>query len=252
MPTVDYRSDPSAFAEAEALYLEVRTAEGRVLPVESIRRLPMPPPGDPHTDEWRIRAATADRIVHHLKRRQPGLSILDLGCGPGWMTALLAREMGITAVGVDCNRSELERGAKAFSDVPDLALVFGDIFKPIVDEHSFDAVIVAAALQYFSDARILVRRLIKLLKPGGEILIADTPLYQRKDIPAAIERTHNYYTRLGFPKMTGFYHHHALEDLAEFHPETLYDPGDFESKILRNLFRRPLSPFPLLSISASQ
>jgi len=249
MLSIDFRSDSSTFADAEALYLEVRRAEGRVLSPEALRRLPIVAADDPHAREWRIREATTDRLIRYLRSRQPRPHILDLGCGPGWMTARLVRELEATAVGIDCNRSELERGAEAFGSIEGLQLVFGDIFEPVVDQASFDKIVVSAALQYFPDPQILLRRLLELLKPGGEILVADTPLYRREEIPAAAERTLNYYTELGFPQMTAHYHHHAFDDLAAFSPELIYDPRALLSRIGRSVFHRPLSPFPILRIS---
>ncbi len=249
MLTVDFRSDSSTFADAEALYLEVRRAEGRVLSPEALRKLPVVAADDPHAREWQIRAATADRLINYLRGRQPHPHILDLGCGPGWMTARLVRELKATTVGIDCNRSELERGAEAFGAIEGLQLVYGDIFEPVVDAASFDVVIVSAALQYFPDPDALLIRLLELLKPNGEILIADTPLYRREEIPAAAERTRDYYTKLGFPQMTEHYHHHALDDLVSFSPKIIYDPRALLSRIGRSVFRRPLSPFPILRIS---
>ena len=168
MLTVDLRSDPTHFADSEALYLEVRRAEGRVLSPEALRKLPRVAADDPHAREWRIRAATTDRLIGFLRGRRPHPHILDLGCGPGWMTAILARELEATAVGIDCNRSELERGAEAFGTVEGLELVYGDIFEPVVDPASFDIIIVAAALQYFPDPQALVTRLQELLKHSQE------------------------------------------------------------------------------------
>ncbi len=249
MLKVHLRSDPTRFADSEALYLEVRRAEGRVLSPEALRELPLVAADDPHAREWQIRAATADRLIDYLRGRQPHPHILDLGCGPGWMTALLARELEATAVGIDCNRSELERGAEAFGAVEGLELVYGDIFEPVVEENSFDAIIVTAALQYFPDPPTLLKRLLEILKPGGEILIADTPLYRRDEIAAAAKRTRDYYTKLGFPQMADHYYHHALDDLSAFSPEIIYDPRAMLSRIGRSVFRRPLSPFPILRIS---
>jgi len=249
MPSVDFRSDPSTFTDAEALYLEVRNAEGRVLSPEALRKLPAVAADDPHAREWQIRAATTDRLIRYLRGGKPHPHILDLGCGPGWMTARLVRELEATAVGIDCNRSELERGAEAFGSLKGLQLIYGNIFEPVVDPASFDAIIVAAALQYFSDPQALLTRLLELLKPSGEILIADTPLYRPEEIPAAAERSLTYYTELGFPQMADHYHHHAVKDLAAFSPDILYDPGTMLSRIGRSVFRRPLSPFPILRIS---
>ncbi|MEN8164488.1 MAG: class I SAM-dependent methyltransferase [Acidobacteriota bacterium] len=252
MLKVDTRSDPTRFAEAEALYLEVRKAEGRVLSPEALRKLPRVAADDPHAREWRCRAATADRLIRHLRRRKPHPHILDLGCGPGWMTALLAGELEATAVGIDCNRSELERGAEAFGTVGGLQLVYGDIFEPVVEENSFDAVIVASVLQYFPDPQMLLKRLLDLVKPNGEVLIADTPFYRREAIPAAAERTRAYYSELGFPQMAEHYHHHSLEDIARFSPENLYDPNASLIRIARKVLRRPLSPFPILRLCKSE
>ena len=111
MLKVILRSDPTPFADTEALYLEVRRAEGRVLSPEALQSLPRVAADDPNALEWRCRAATTDRLIRHLRKQTTYPHILDLGCGPGWMTALLARELGAAAVGIDCNRSELERGA---------------------------------------------------------------------------------------------------------------------------------------------
>jgi len=165
------------------------------------------------------------------------------------MTARFVNELEATAVGIDCNQSELERGAEAFGSIEGLQLVFGDIFEPILDPTSFVVIIISATLQYFPDPEELLVRLLELLKPDGEILIADTPLYLREEIPAAAERTLNYYTELGFPQMADHYHHHALDDLAAFSPEMIYDPRAMLSRIGRSVFRRPLSPFPILRIS---
>lgn len=249
MLTADLRSDPTRFADSEALYLEVRRAEGRVLSPEALRKLPVVAADDPHDREWQTRAGTAARLIDYLRGRQPHPHILDLGCGPGWMTARLVRELDATAVGIDCNRSELERGAEAFGAVEGLELIYGDIFEPVVEENSFDAVIVASVLQYFSDPQTLLNRLLDLVKPGGEILLADTPLYRCEEIPDAAERTLNYYTKLGFPQMADHYHHHALDDLSAFSPEIIYDPRAVLSRIGRSVFRRPFSPFPILRIS---
>ncbi len=249
MPSFDFRSDPSTFADTEALYLEVRRAEGRVLSPEALKKLPTVAADDPHAREWQIRAATTDRLIGYLKGRGSHPNILDLGCGPGWMTARLVKELGATAVGIDCNQSELERGGEAFGAIEGLKLVYGDIFGPVFDPASFDAIIVSAAVQYFPDPQALLIRLLGLLKPTGEILIADTPLYRRQEIPAAAERTRNYYTELGFPQMACHYYHHAIDDLAAFSPELLYDPRAMRSRIYRSIFRRPLSPFPILRIS---
>lgn len=248
MLEVDFRSKPSLFAEAEALYLGVRKAEGRVLSIEALQALPRVAPSDPHAREWQIRTSTADRLIRRLRRRENPPHILDLGCGPGWMIARLVTSLGATGVGVDCNRSELERGAQAFAAVQGLELVYGNIFESIVPDSAFDTIIVASVLQYFSDPSVLIERLQALIKPDGEILIADTPLYRRDEIPAAAERTRSYYTGIGFPQMAEHYHHHALAELAPFNPECLYDPRKLLNQIGRKLLRRPLSPFPVLKI----
>lgn len=248
MLQVDFRSDRSRFADTENLYLEVRKAEGRVLSPEALQALPSVAPTDPHSREWQIRTATADRLIRHLRRRKEPLHILDLGCGPGWMIARMVRHLGATGVGIDCNQSELKRGAQAFASVQGLELVYGDIFEPLFKEASFNVIVVASVLQYFSEPSVLLERLRDLIKPAGEILIADTPFYRREEIPAAAERTRAYYNGIGFPQMAEHYHHHVLDDLAHFNPDFLYDPNALFSQISRTVFRRPLSPFPALIV----
>lgn len=248
MITIRIASDPGRFAAGEALYLAARRREGRTLDVESVRGLPVPPAGSPHAREWRTRGASADRLLEHLARRG-ARSILDLGCGNGWLAARMAGALGARVTAVDVNRSELALAAEAFSGVEGLELVLADVFEDVLPREGFDTVVVASAAQYFPDLPRLVRRLFELLGEGGEVLLIDGPLWRSApEAAAAAERSRLHFERVGTPALAGAFHHHERALLAPFSPRWYYLPERPSARLARRLLGRPLSPFPFVGI----
>lgn len=241
-------SDPDRFVTGEALYLAAREREGRRLGVDEVRRLPEPPPGSPHAREWRTRAASADRLLSHLASRR-ARAVLDLGCGNGWLAALMARTLGARVTAVDVNRTELSLAAEAFDGVAGLELVLGDVFEDVLPRESFDAVVVASAAHYFPDLPRLVRRLFELLVPGGEVLLLDGPLWRSaSEAAAATRRSRFHYSGVGTPELAEAFHHHERAVLAPFAPRWYTLPERPLSRLARRILRRPLSPFPFVGI----
>jgi len=245
METCDIPDEHNSW-DGEAAYLAVRRAEGRLLDDDQVRRLPEPPDAA-HAWEWRIRGYSAERLLRRLQRRAPS-RILDLGCGNGWLSRLLAELSGARVTGLDLNREELAQAARLFGSSDSPRFVCGDLFAPIFELASFDVAVLAAVIQYFPDPKALVRRLLALLAPGGEIHILDSPLYPRGDVAAAAARTRAYFRNLNLPFEPAYYHHHARADLDAFRPRCLHEPGSLKTRFLRRLTRRPLSPFPWLCI----
>jgi SAM-dependent methyltransferase len=241
-------SDPGRFAGAEALYLAARGSEGRRLDVAAVRRLPVPPPGSPQVQEWRVRAASADRLLAHLARRRVR-RVLDLACGNGWLAARMARELGAQVAAVDVNRTELALAAEAFDGIPGLELVLADVFEDVLPREGFDAAVVASAAQYFPDLPALVRRLFELLAPGGEVLLLDGPLWRS---PAAAKeasaRSRRHYADVGAADFASSFHHHERALLEPFAPRWYYEPERPAARLARRILRRPLSPFPFVGL----
>jgi SAM-dependent methyltransferase len=241
-------SDPGRFAAGEAHYLAAREREGRRLGVDEVRRLPDPPAGSRHAREWRTRAASAGRLLSHLSSRR-ARSVLDLGCGNGWLAARMARTLGARVTAVDVNRSELSLAAEAFDGVAGLELVLADVFEDVLPRESFDAAVVASAAQYFPDLPRLVRRLFDLLSPGGEVLLLDGPLWRSaSEAAAATERSRLHYESVGTPELAGAFHHHERAVLAPFSPRWYFLPERPVARFARRILRRPLSPFPFVGI----
>jgi ubiquinone/menaquinone biosynthesis C-methylase UbiE len=227
----------------EDKYLQVRKKENRLLTDEQVRSLPILN-DHPHTHEWQKRARSAQRVSDYFLNVERN-TLLDLGCGNGWFTALLAKNNKLDIIGMDINLSELKQAARIF-EFRNLHFLYGDIFRVDIPGHTFNYITLNAAIQYFGDMDKLINRLFELLKTEGEIHIIDSPLYDKDGVSAAKQRTVDYFSDLGFPEMSNFYHHHTWSEIQKWDYEVLYS-----FKKIQKLFtfvREPDMPFPWIKI----
>jgi SAM-dependent methyltransferase len=228
------------------LYLRVREKEGRLYSDDIVAHLPLLPNGGTLADEWRARSASASRLTQYLSYQNTQLSILDLGCGNGWLSNLLSKS-GHRVLGVDQNRYEIKQAARLFSPNPCLFFIETNIFSAPFIAGTFDVIVLASVIQYFHDLPAVLKVLLRYLKPQGEIHIMDSPFYSDQEVQAAVHRSQQYYLSLGFPEMAGYYFHHHLSDLDSFNSKWLYDPQSHIYR-LKRLLGRVDSPFPWIRI----
>ncbi len=229
------------------LYRQVREKEGRLYSDNVVARLPVLPRTHPLRAEWQARADSAARLRAYLAKLPKPLTILELGCGNGWLANRLACLDGCRVWGIDLNRRELSQAARVFAGNRRLAFACADVFAGPFPERAIDCVVIASAAQYFPDLAALIRRLIALLTERGEIHISDSPFYAPEEVAEARARSQAYYTGLGFPQMAAHYHHHTLAALSEFQPVMLYDPHSLLARLRRRL-RLAASPFPWIRL----
>jgi trans-aconitate 2-methyltransferase len=104
------------------------------------------------------------------------MRVLDLGCGTGDLTAELHRRLGAReTLGIDASPAMLAAARPA----PGLSFRLGRI-EEFHDPRPFDLVFSNAALQWVEGHRALLRRLVGLLAPGGQLAVQvpanhDTP-----------------------------------------------------------------------------
>ena len=234
---VNYYTPKEPWKDFEEAYVNIRNKEGRIVSDEQLRDLPFLPAEHPLYKEWKLRAFSFDRFKRFIPKKS---SVLDLGCGNGWMTAQIA-DLGNQVVGVDVNEPELVQAARVFNN-PNISFAFADVFiwEP---EQSFDLVIIASAIQYFPSPKDLLKRLFDVNKTLSKIIISDSPFYAGGEKQLALERSKNYYENNDVKDMGKHYYHHSLTDLG-FNFKYIYSPMP---KWIRRF--ATFSPFPIIEIS---
>lgn len=101
---------------------------------------------------WRTAENSAGYLLPHLR---PGMSLLDVGCGPATITSDLAALVG-TVVGIDPSASVIEEARR---DFPELELRVGDLFE---EDGHYDVVHAHQVLQHLSDPVAALRKMAEL------------------------------------------------------------------------------------------
>ncbi|GAB3947945.1 methyltransferase domain-containing protein [Kribbella albertanoniae] len=97
-------------------------------------------------------------------------SVVDLGCGPGGLTATLRDSWPeATIVGVDSSPQMIE-AAQEFAD-DRLSFELGDVHDWSAPEGSLDVIVTNATLQWIPDQLDLLPGFVKALRPGGWLAI---------------------------------------------------------------------------------
>ena len=230
----------------EKLYVDVRKKENRIYSDQEVSKLPSIHPDNPHHKEWALRKITSERFIKHLKQKRNGLTILDVGCGNGWFSAMIAKSSKSEVYGIDVNKLEIEQAARVFKSQK-LHFIFGNLVNDIFPKNSFNIITLNASAQYFKDLNDLIKRLLSLIGDNGEIHILDTPFYNSEELAGARERTAAYYKSLGHLEMARYYFHHSYEEIEKFNYAIMFDPISIKVRIMRFLNVKN-SPFPWIKI----
>lgn len=230
---VYYLTPPSS--EFEDAYTTVRSKEQRLLTDEQVLHLPQ---SETNSEEWRKRVWTLDYFERHMREKNVG-ALLDIGCGNGWFTARMTK-YAKNVVGLDVGKLELEQAARCF-DKEGLQFICCTDWQKI-PEQSFDCITFNGSAHYFELTPQFWESLYRILRPGGEIHLLDSPIYSSKESRAAKERSVAYFNKMGVPLAAKFYKHITWDDLPK-NAETNYAPNRFLNKLVKTR-----SPFPWVTI----
>lgn len=238
-------TNPEIFSEKERIYIELREHEGRVYSDEEVKLLPNIPFNHPLAFEWKVRKKSSEKLVNYLSTKKLPLTILEIGCGNGWLSHSLAKIANSEVTGLDINLTELEQAARVFSGHSNLQFIYADIFDTWFDGKKFDMIVMAAAIQYFPEPKKLINRLLSMLTKNGEIHIIDSPLYKsEKESEEANKRSAEYFLKQGSSSMSQYYFHHTPSFLKSY-KFSLIKPS-----LLEKISRSKLFPWVIIYKSA--
>jgi 2-polyprenyl-3-methyl-5-hydroxy-6-metoxy-1,4-benzoquinol methylase len=116
-------------------------------------------------NDWtKRRAQEILRLIEKLSFKRP--RILDLGCGHGWFTEMLA-DFG-EAHGIDLSPEGI---AAAQARRPDITYTAGNIYEAPLQRGYFDIVVSQEVIAHVEDQRKYIQRAAEVLRDGGYLII---------------------------------------------------------------------------------
>jgi 2-polyprenyl-3-methyl-5-hydroxy-6-metoxy-1,4-benzoquinol methylase len=126
------------------------------------------------SQHWRTVENSAAYLAPELRA---GLDVLDVGCGPGTITAdLAARVAPGRVVGIDPSESILEqaRATTASAGLDNVEFEQGDVYSLDAKTASFDVVHAHQVLLHLTDPVAALRAMLRVARTGGVVAARDT------------------------------------------------------------------------------
>ncbi len=121
--------------------------------------------------KWRTVDNSAAYLASHLTT---GISVLDLGCGPGTITADIGRRVAPGRVlGIDASATVIEEARRDAGGGPNVEFSVGDLYALQIDDDTFDIVHAHQVLQHLPDPVAALREMKRVCKPSGLVAARD-------------------------------------------------------------------------------
>jgi ubiquinone/menaquinone biosynthesis C-methylase UbiE len=215
----------------DQLYFRLRQKEGRIYTEADIATLPFIYTSHPHYHEWVIRKHSLKALLSYIKSKKTFASILEVGCGNGWLSSRIAKAVDAEVTGLDINAYELRQAERVFKNVSNLNFINDNLQSDSLKDQKFDMILFAASVQYFPSLKQIIQIAVEHLTMQGEVHIMDSPFYQLQEVAAARQRTKEYYKTLECLEMADHYHHHTLAELENFQYKILHHPNSWKNKL---------------------
>ena len=193
-----------------------------------------------------FRAAKADFVLEMARwggitNLAPGTTLLDVGCGIGGSSRILAREYGFAVTGITISPQQVDRARELTPSDVSAEFIVGDALALPFPEASFDVVWSVEAGPHMPDKALFARELLRVLKPGGILVVAD---WNQRD---ARPKPLNFWERPVMRQLLEQWSHPAFASIEEF-SELLAATGYVDGTVTTDDWTGPTLPSWLDSI----
>lgn len=151
------------------------------------------------------RSKVLQRVYEHVLRR-PSLTILDVGCGNGWIWRDFVQHFpNLQLTGIDFDSNDITQANKDFAGYPHARFMVQDASATQKSRHQYDIVVSTDVLEHVRRRAEFFQQLHSALKPLGTALLAyghshfgvslKEDLYNIASQILALAGNERYYTR---------------------------------------------------------
>jgi MPBQ/MSBQ methyltransferase len=108
-----------------------------------------------------------------LDKFPPGTTVLDVGCGIGGSSRILGKDYGFAVTGITISPQQVQRAQELTAAELDVKFLVDDAMALSFPDASFDVVWSIEAGPHMPDKAIFAHELMRVLKPGGVLVLAD-------------------------------------------------------------------------------
>lgn len=160
-----------------------------------------------------------------LDRLPAGATLLDVGCGIGGSSRILARDYGLAVTGVTISPQQVRRATELTPAKINAQFQVDDAMALSYPDASFDVVWSVEAGPHMPDKAVFARELLRVLKPGGILVVADWNQRDDRRIPL------NFWERPVLRQLLDQWSHPAFASIEGF-AEDLAATGLVEGEVV--------------------
>ena len=176
-----------------------------------------------------------------LENLPAGTTLLDVGCGIGGSSRILAKDYNFDVTGVTISPQQVKRAQELTPEGVNAKFQVDDAIALSFPDASFDIVWSVEAGPHMPDKAVFARELLRVLKPGGILVVADWNQRDDRTIPL------NFWEKPVMKQLLDQWSHPAFSSIEGF-AELLSETGLVEGEVVTDDWTQQTLPSWIASI----